>query len=63
MSVHDAEHDFKNSVFKVILYVKYEIQIFLVLKSLTGWWLVHLVGGLLIGWWMVNGRWSVSWWF
>ena len=36
MSVHDANHDFKNSVFKVIVYVKHEFRFFLVLKFLTG---------------------------
>ena len=50
MCVHDAEHDFKHSVFKVIVYVKYEFRLFLVLKFLTGRWSV--------GWWSV-GRWSV----
>ena len=28
MRVHDAEHDFKNSLFKVMGYDKYWIQIF-----------------------------------
>ena len=54
MCVHDAEHDFKYSVFKVIVYLKYEFKFFLVLKFLTGrWsvdrWLVYLVGGRLAG--------------
>ena len=60
----DTEHDFKYSVFKVVIYLKF----FLVLKSLTGQWLVgpwslHLVGGWwsVIGW--LVGRWSVSVWF
>ena len=62
MCVHDAEHDFQNSVFKVIGYVKYEFNFFLVLKFLTsrwsfGWWSVHLVGG-----WLVGDRWSVVGW-
>ena len=53
--VNNAEHDFKNSVFKVISYVKYEFNFFLVLKFLTGrWsvgqWSVHVVGGRLVGW-------------
>ena len=48
MCVHDAEHDFKNSVFKVIGYAKYEFKFFLVPKCLTGRWSVHLVGGRLI---------------
>ena len=62
MCVHDAEHDFKYSVFKVIVYVKYEFKFFLVLKFLTGRWSVHLVGGRLVsGWWSVVG-WSVSRW-
>ena len=61
MCVHDAEHCFKYSVFKVIVYVQYEFKIFLVLKCLTGWWSVdhwsvHLVGGRLV----VGGRWSVG---
>ena len=52
MCVHDAEHDFKNSVFKVIGNAKYEFKFFLVLKFLTGRWSVdqwsvgRLVGGL-----------------
>ena len=55
MRVHDTEHDCKNSLFKVITYVKYEFKYFLVLKFLTGrWWVVrwsaHLIGGRLIGW-------------
>ena len=55
MCVHDGEHDFQNSVFKVIVYVKYEFNFFLVPKFLTGRWLVgwcsvHLVGGWLVGW-------------
>ena len=54
MCVHDAEHNFRNSIFKVIGYVKYEFKFFLVLKFLTGrWsvgrWPVHLVGGRLVG--------------
>ena len=36
MRVHDPEHDFKNSLFKVIGYVKHELKFFLVLKCLTG---------------------------
>ena len=28
MCVQDAEHDFKNSAFKVIVYVKYEFKFF-----------------------------------
>ena len=40
MRLQDAEHDFKNSLFKVIGYVKYEFNFFLVLKLLTGRWLV-----------------------
>ena len=60
MCVHDAGSDFKNSVFKVIGYVKYEFKFFLVLKFLTGrWsvgrWSVHLFDGRMIG-----GRWSVG---
>ena len=34
--MHDAEHDFKYSVFKVTVYVKYEFIFFLVLTFLTG---------------------------
>ena len=57
MCVYDAEHDFQNSVFKVIGYVKYEFRLFLVLKFL----LVsrRLVGGRCI--WSVVG-WSVVGW-
>ena len=62
MCVHDAQHDFKNYVFKVIGYVKYEFKFFLALNFLTGrWsvgrWSVHLVGGRLVGgrcWWSVG---------
>ena len=52
MCVHDAEHNFQTSVFKVIGYVKYEFKFFLVLKFHTGRWSVgrcsvgRLVGGL-----------------
>ena len=55
--MHDAEHDFKDSVFKVIGHVKDEFRFFMLLKFLTGRWLVHLVGGRLVG-----GRWSVGRW-
>ena len=44
MRVHNAEHDFKNSLFKDTGYVKYELKFFQVLKFRTGWWSVHLVG-------------------
>ena len=55
MCVHDLDHDLKYSVFKVIVYVKYEFKFFLVFKFLTGrWsvgrWSVHLIGGRLVGW-------------
>ena len=59
MCVHDAELDFKNSVFKVIVYVKYEFKFFLVLKFLTGWLLVGrwlVVGWLFSRWPVVGGR-------
>ena len=52
MCVHDAEHNFQNSVFKIIGYVKYEFRFFLVLKFLIGrgsvgrWSVGRLVGGL-----------------
>ena len=52
MCVHDEEHDFQNSAFKIIGYVKYEFKFFLVLKFHTGRWSVgrcsvgRLVGGL-----------------
>ena len=54
MCVHDAEHDLKCSVFKDMVYVKYEFKFFLAFKFLTGWWLVgrwlvHMVGGQLVG--------------
>ena len=62
MCVHDAEQDFKNSVFKVIGYVKYEFKFFLILKFLKSWWSVHLVGGRLVGgWWSVVGWWVGRW--
>ena len=52
MCVHDAEHDIKNSIFKV--YAKYLFRFFLALKFLKGWWSVswwlkRLVGGRLVG--------------
>ena len=56
MRMHDAENDFKNSLFKVIGYVKYEFQFFLVLKFLTGRWSVgrwSVAGGQLVGWKMI----------
>ena len=52
MRLQDAEHDFKNSLFKVIGYVKYELKCFLVLKFFywsVGRWSVHLVRSWLIG--------------
>ena len=55
--MHDAEHDYKNSVFKAIGYVKYEFKFFLALKFLTGRWSVHFVGG-----WLISGQWSVVGW-
>ena len=61
MCVHDAEHDFKYSVFKVIVYLKYEFKFFTVLKFLigrwlVGWWSVHLFDGQLVGGRLVVGR-------
>ena len=53
MCVHDVEHVFKYSVFKVAVYVKYEFKYFLVLKFLTG----RLVGGR----WLI-GRLVGGWW-
>ena len=55
MRVHDGEHDFKNSLFKVIGYVKYKFTFFLVHKFFAGrWsvgqWSVKVVGGQLVGW-------------
>ena len=60
MCVHDAEHDFKYSAFKVIVYVKYEFKFFLVPKFLTGWWSVDWCIWLVIGW--LVGRWLVVGW-
>ena len=64
MRVHDGEHDFKNSLFKVIGYVKYKFTFFLVHKFFAGrWsvgqWSVKVVGGQwsVVGWSV--GRWSV----
>ena len=59
MCVHDAEHYIEYSVYKVIVYVKYEFKFFLVLKFLTGrwsvsWWSVHLVGGRLFCGWLIG---------
>ena len=59
MCVHDAEHDFQNSIFKIIGYIKYEFKFFLVLKFLTGRWLVGRWSVHLVGWSMVGGRWVV----
>ena len=52
MCVNDAEHDFKNSVFKVIVYVKYKFRFFLSSNQL----LVggRLVGGRFVGWQVVG---------
>ena len=49
MCVDDAEHDFKNSLFKTIVYVKYEFL------------LVGAFGQWSVGRWSVVG-WSVSRW-
>ena len=57
MCVHDAEHDFENSVFNAIGYAKYEFRFFLVLKFLTGRWLVRLFGGRWSDGRVVGGRW------
>ena len=59
MRVHDGEHDFKNSLFKVIGYVKYKFTFFLVHKFFAGRWSVKVVGGQwsVVGWSV--GRWSV----
>ena len=59
MCVNDAEHDFKYSVFKVVVHVKYEFKFSVVLIFLTGQWLVgqfsvHLVGGQLVSGWLVG---------
>ena len=55
MREHDAEHDFKSTLFKVIGYVRYEFKFYLILKFLTGRWS--------FGRWSVvvwsGGRWSV----
>ena len=57
MCVHDAEHDFENSVFNAIGYAKYEFRFFLVLKFLTGRWSVRLFGGRWSDGRVVGGRW------
>ena len=52
MCVHNAGNDFKNSVFKVIDYVKCEFKLFLVFKFPSGRWSVgrwSVVGGRLVG--------------
>ena len=58
--MHDKENDSKNSVFKVIVYAKYEFKFFQVLKFLTGPWSVRLLAvgwlvGQLIGGQLVGG--------
>ena len=58
MCVHDAEHDFKNSVFKVIVYVTYEFRFFLVLWSGIGWSVVGAFSRWSVGRWSV-GSWSL----
>ena len=55
MRVHDAEHDFRNYLFKIIGYVKYVFKFFLVLVFLIGRWPVGRWSVLL-----VDGRWSVG---
>ena len=59
MRAHDPEHDFKNSLFKVIV-IKYEFKFFLVLKFLTDRWSVGQWSVYLIGWSVVGSRWSVG---
>ena len=55
MCVHDAEHDFKSSIFKVTGYVKYKFKFFLVLKFLTGRWSVgRCIWSVVGNWWSVN---------
>ena len=52
MCVHDTEHDLKNTVFKVMVYIKYEFRFF---------WSSSF---LLVGGWLVGGRciWPVVRW-
>ena len=64
--MHDAKLDFKKSVIKVIVFVRYEFRFFQVLKFLTVWWsvgwlVVGAYGWWLVGWWLVVG-WSVVRW-
>ena len=65
MSVHDAKHDFKYPVFKVIVYLKYELKIFsghqISYWSVVGWSVVVAIVWCLVGRWSVVG-WSVSRW-
>ena len=62
MCMHDTEHDLKNSVFKVIAYIKYEFRFFwssnflLVSRLLVGG---RVVGGWWSVCWLVGGQWSV----
>ena len=63
-SVHDAEHDFKNLSLNSQVMSKINSNFSLVLKFLTGRWLVgrqsvHLVGDRLTGGRRSVGRWSV----
>ena len=62
MCVHDTEHDLKNTVFKVMVYIKYEFRFFWSSSFLlVGGWLVvdrciwpvvrwSVVGGQFVGW-------------
>ena len=62
MCVHDAEHDFKYSVFKVVVHVKYEFKFSLVLIFLTvsGWLVSFRCIWLVVSWSVVG--WSVGKW-
>ena len=53
MCVHDAEHDFKYSVFRVMVYVKYQILIQYFSGLQISYWSV-------VGWSVVSFRWSVG---
>ena len=62
--MHDAEHDFKNSLFKAIDY-EIRIQIFsgaqISCWSVVGWSLEGAFGWWSVGQWSVFSGWLVGW--
>ena len=59
MHVYDAQHNFKNSLFKVMSNMN--SNFFLILKFPTSRWSAERWSMDLIGGWQIGGRWSVGW--